>query len=96
MAQQINGIQFFYSYGVVFAQSIGISQPFTISLITNVLQVVAVSIAVLLGNKVPRRTNLMVTTIMMWCAFVIIGGIGTIKLLLYSGSIGIVVVSYIS
>lgn len=27
IAQQINGIQFFYSYGVVFAQSIGISQP---------------------------------------------------------------------
>jgi len=27
IAQQINGIQFFYSYGVVFAQSIGIAQP---------------------------------------------------------------------
>ena len=27
VAQQINGIQFFYSYGVVFAQSIGIKTP---------------------------------------------------------------------
>ncbi|KAI8238999.1 Hexose transporter HXT13 [Colletotrichum sp. SAR 10_99] len=38
VAQQINGIQFFYSYGVVFAQSIGIKEAFTISLITNILQ----------------------------------------------------------
>ena len=96
VAQQINGIQFFYSYGVVFAQSIGISEPFTISLITNVLQVVAVFVSVILGNKVPRRPNLLVTTIMMWCAFIIIGGIGTIKPLPNSAAIGIVVVSYIS
>lgn len=54
-AQQINGIQFFYSYGVVFAESIGVAQPFTISVITNVLQVVAVLVSVLLGNRIGRR-----------------------------------------
>jgi len=96
VAQQINGIQFFYSYGVIFAQSIGISQPFTISLITNVLQVVAVLVSVVLGNKVPRRANLLITTIMMWCAFIIIGGIGTMKPLPNGAAVGIVVVSYIS
>jgi MFS family permease len=29
--QQINGIQFWYTYGVVFAQSIGVADPFTIN-----------------------------------------------------------------
>ncbi|TVY24779.1 Galactose transporter [Lachnellula hyalina] len=95
IAQQINGIQFFYSYGVVFAQSIGISQPFTISLITNVLQVVAVAVSVALGNKVPRRINLLVTTVMMFFAFIIIGGFGTRKELTTGFSTAIVVFSYI-
>jgi sugar porter (SP) family MFS transporter len=95
IAQQINGIQFFYSYGVVFAQSIGIAQPFTISLITNVLQVVAVFVAVLLGNRVPRRINLLVTTIMMICAFLVVGGLGTHKVLPHSFAVCIVVFSYI-
>ncbi|KAN0092137.1 general substrate transporter [Hyaloscypha variabilis] len=95
VAQQINGIQFFYSYGVVFAQSIGIAQPFTISLITNVLQVIACLAAVLLGNKVPRRINLIVTTIMMFCAFLVVGGLGTHKVLSNGFSVTIVVFSYI-
>ena len=95
LAQQINGIQFFYSYGVVFAQSIGIAQPFTISLITNILQVIACSAAVLLGNKVPRRTNLIITTIMMFCAFLVVGGLGTHKVLSNGFSVTIVVFSYI-
>jgi hypothetical protein len=29
-AQQINGIQFRYTYGVVFTESIGVAQPFTV------------------------------------------------------------------
>ncbi len=95
VAQQINGIQFFYSYGVVFAQSIGIAEPFTISLITNVLQVISVAVAVLLGNKVPRRINLLVTTVMMFCAFLVVGGLGTHKVLSNGTSVTIVVFSYI-
>lgn len=95
VAQQMNGIQFFYSYGVVFAQSIGIKQAFTISLITNVLQLVAVAASVGLGNRVPRRGNLLITTIMMWCAFILIGGLGTQNPLPRGFSIGIVVVSYV-
>lgn len=35
-AQQINGIQFWYTYGVVFAQSIGVGEPFTINTIIYV------------------------------------------------------------
>jgi hypothetical protein len=95
VAQQINGIQFFYSYGVVFAQSIGIKQAFTISVITNTLQVVAVGVSVVLGNKVPRRINLLVTTIMMFISFIIIGGLGAGPYTRTSFSTTIVVISYI-
>ncbi len=95
VAQQINGIQFFYSYGVVFAQSIGIKQAFTISLITNILQVVAVGVSVVLGNKVPRRANLLVTTVMMFLAYLIIGGLGAGPYTKTSYSTAIVVISYI-
>ncbi|KAL1980727.1 hypothetical protein VTN96DRAFT_3609 [Rasamsonia emersonii] len=94
-AQQINGIVFFYSYGVIFAQSIGLSEAFTISLITNVLQVFAVGASVLLGNKVRRPTNLLVTTGMMFCAYIIIiGGIAT-RPITTSPAIAIVVISYV-
>ncbi|OCT49386.1 hypothetical protein CLCR_04760 [Cladophialophora carrionii] len=95
VAQQINGIQFFYSYGVVFAQSIGIKQAFTISLITNTLQVVAVGVSVVLGNKVPRRANLLVTTVMMLLAYIIIGGLGAGSYTRTSYSTAIVVISYV-
>ncbi|KIW58085.1 hypothetical protein PV05_02635 [Exophiala xenobiotica] len=95
VAQQINGIQFFYSYGVVFAQSIGIKQAFTISLITNTLQVVAVAVSVVLGNKVSRRKNLLVTTSMMLVAYIIIGGLGAGPYTKTSYSTTIVVISYI-
>lgn len=95
IAQQINGIQFFYSYGVVFAQSIGIKEAFTISVITNTLQVVAVGVSVVLGNKVPRRANLIVTTIMMLLAYIIIGGLGAGPYTKTSFSTTIVVISYI-
>lgn len=94
VAQQINGIQFFYSYGVVFAQSIGISEPFTISLITNVLQVVTVAVSVVLGNKVPRRKNLLVCTIGLWISLLVVGGLGTKREFTSGISAAIVVFSY--
>jgi len=76
-SSQVCGILFFYVYGVVFAQAIGIEDPFLIQLITNILQIFAVGASVVTGNKVPRRMNLFVTNTMMLVAFVVIGGIGT-------------------
>lgn len=95
VAQQINGIQFFYSYGVVFAQSLGIKQAFTISLITNLLQVVAVAISVLLGNKIPRRKNLLICSSGLFAALVVVGGLGTEKVFSTGISAAIVVFSYV-
>ena len=42
--QKINGIQFCYTYGVVFAESIGVGEPFTINTIIYVLQIITVGI----------------------------------------------------
>lgn len=95
VAQQINGIQFFYSYGVVFAQSIGIKQAFTISLITNVLQVISVAISVLLGNKISRRKNLWVCSWGIFGALIVVGGLGTKRAFPTGISTAIVVLSYI-
>ncbi|KPM43799.1 hypothetical protein AK830_g2749 [Neonectria ditissima] len=74
-SQQVCGILFFYVYGVVFAQSIGIAEPFMMQLITNILQIFAVGASVITGNKVSRRANLLVTNSMMVVAFIVIGSI---------------------
>ncbi|KAJ5698569.1 hypothetical protein N7462_000574 [Penicillium macrosclerotiorum] len=94
-AQQICGIIFFYNYGVVFAQEIGVSQPFTITLITMILQIIAVGASVLTANKLSRRTNLLVSTGLIFIAFIVIGGIGSQKFLSTASKYVIVVFSYV-
>lgn len=93
-SQQICGVLFFYVYGVVFAQEIGIKDPFLIQLITNILQIFAVGASVITGNKVRRRTNLLITNSMMLIAFIVIGGIGTQNPLTTASQYVIVVFSY--
>ncbi|KAK4498379.1 hypothetical protein PRZ48_011037 [Zasmidium cellare] len=78
-AQQINGIQFWYTYGVVFAQSIGVGEPFTINTIIYVVQIITVGLSVVFGNRMNRRTNLLVCTIGMLVSLVCVGGLGTTK-----------------
>ncbi|KAF2817663.1 uncharacterized protein BDZ99DRAFT_513893 [Mytilinidion resinicola] len=48
-AQQINGIQWFYYFGTVFSKAIGFSDPFLLTLIVFIIQVVVVFAAVLFG-----------------------------------------------
>lgn len=94
-AQQICGIIFFYNYGVVFAEALGVSQPFTITLITMILQIFAVGACVLTANKLSRRSNLLVSTGMIFIAFIVIGGIGTQKELSTASKYVVVVFSYV-
>ena len=95
-AQQICGIIFFYNYGVVFAQELGVSQPFTITLITMILQIIAVAASVLSANKLKRRSNLLYSTGLILLAFIVIGGIGTQKGNLSTASKYVIVVfSYV-
>nr|POE85219.1 hexose transporter 2 [Quercus suber] len=78
-SQQICGIQFWYTYGVVFAQSIGVGEPFTINTIIYVVQIITVGCSVVLGNKIRRRTNLLVCTLGSIISLVIVGGLGTTR-----------------
>lgn len=78
-AQQINGIQFWYTYGVVFAQSIHVGAPFTINVIIYVVQIITVGLSVIFGNKMRRRTNLLVCTIGMIVSLVAVGALGTTR-----------------
>ncbi|RAH54695.1 sugar transporter [Aspergillus piperis CBS 112811] len=94
-AQQICGIIFFYNYGVVFAEALGVSQPFTITLITMILQIFAVAASILTGNRLRRRTNLLASTTLILIAFIIIGGIGTQSTLTTASKYIIVVFSYV-
>lgn len=94
LAQQICGIIFFYNYGVVFAEEIGVSQPFTVSLITMILQVIAVAVAVLTGNALRRRINLLISTSVIFLAYLIVGGIGSQHELNTASKYLIVIFSY--
>jgi sugar porter (SP) family MFS transporter len=98
--QQINGIQFWYTYGVVFAQSIGVADPFTINTIIYVLQIITVGIAVVFGNRIPRRTNLLICSAGIFISLVAVGGLGTTRSAEGTFSrgigIGIVVLAYIN
>ena len=76
-SSQANGTLFFYVYGVVFVQSIGVPNPFLVQLIVNIVQIISAGASAILVNKVPRRWNLMITNSAMFVAFLVIGSIGT-------------------
>lgn len=76
VAQQINGIQWFYYFGTVFSQAIGLSDPFLMTLIVFIIQVVVVFCAVLCANKLPRRPLLLITTGIMGISIFVVGCLG--------------------
>lgn len=76
IAQQINGIQWFYYFGTIFSKAIGLKDPFLMTLIVFIIQVFVVLAAVLLANKIPRRPLLMVTTGIMTVSIFVVGCLG--------------------
>ena len=76
IAQQINGIQWFYYFGTVFAKAIGLEDTFIMTLIVFIIRVVVVFAAVLLANKLPRRPLLLITTGIMTVAIFLVGVLG--------------------
>lgn len=76
VAQQVNGIQWFYYFGTVFSKAIGLSDPFLMTLIVFIIQVFVVLAAVLLANKLPRRPLLMITTGIMLVSIFVVGCLG--------------------
>ncbi|EGU85917.1 hypothetical protein FOXB_03584 [Fusarium oxysporum f. sp. conglutinans Fo5176] len=65
IAQQINGIQWFYYFGTIFSKAIGLKRP-----------VFVVLAAVLLANKIPRRPLLLITTGVMTVSIFVVGCLG--------------------
>jgi SP family sugar:H+ symporter-like MFS transporter len=94
VAQQINGIQWFYYFGTVFAKAIGLSDPFLMTLIVFIIQVFVVLAAVLLANKLPRRPLLMITTGIMTVSIFVVGCLG-IPGGTPSDTIGKVIISFV-
>ncbi|KFY11081.1 hypothetical protein V491_07351 [Pseudogymnoascus sp. VKM F-3775] len=76
IAQQINGIQWFYYFGTVFSKAIGLNDPFLMTLIVFIIQVVVVFVAVLFANKLPRRPLLLITTGLMTVSIFVVGCLG--------------------
>ncbi|KAF5685626.1 hexose facilitator [Fusarium denticulatum] len=77
IAQQINGIQWFYYFGTIFSKAIGLKDPFLMTLIVFIIQVFVVLAAVLLANKIPRRPLLLITTGIMTVSIFVVGCLGT-------------------
>jgi sugar porter (SP) family MFS transporter len=94
VAQQINGIQWFYYFGTVFSKAIGLTDPFLMTLIVFIIQVFVVLAAVLLANKLPRRPLLMITTGIMTVSIFVVGCLG-IPGGTPSSTIGKVIISFV-
>ncbi|KAG5797683.1 hypothetical protein H9Q69_003279 [Fusarium xylarioides] len=94
IAQQINGIQWFYYFGTIFSKAIGLKDPFLMTLIVFIIQVFVVLAAVLLANKIPRRPLLLITTGIMTVSIFVVGCLG-IPGGTPSESIGKVIISFV-
>lgn len=94
VAQQINGIQWFYYFGTVFSEDIGLGDPFLMTLIVFVIQVFVVLAAVLLANRLPRRPLLIATTGVMTVSIFVVGCLG-IPSTAPSPTFGRVIISFV-
>ncbi|CAF4316033.1 unnamed protein product, partial [Adineta steineri] len=75
--QQLTGINFIFYYGTSFFHSAGISQPFVITIVTNIVNVAMTIPGMLLMDKIGRRHVLIIGAIGMLICEYIIAIIGT-------------------
>ncbi|PBK88992.1 sugar transporter [Armillaria gallica] len=82
VCQQIGGVQFIcellFSYGTVFFESIGITNAFLVTMITDIVEVFGVLCSFMAVNRIGRRPLLLSTTVLMAIVLLICGGLGTI------------------
>ncbi|KAF6806236.1 sugar transporter [Colletotrichum sojae] len=95
VSQQVNGIQWFYYFGTVFARDIGLQDPFLVTLIVFSIQVVVVAAAVVVADRLPRRPLLLATTGIMTVSIFIVGCLGIPNPEVQSRAIGRVIISFI-
>lgn len=76
IAQQINGIQWFYYFGTDFSRAIGLTDPFLMTLIVFIIQLFVVLTSLLLSNRIPRRPLMLTCTAIMMLSIFIVGCMG--------------------
>jgi sugar porter (SP) family MFS transporter len=74
--QQLTGINFIFYFGTVFFKSSGVSNPFVISIITNVVNVVCTIPGILVIDKIGRRSLLFWAAIAMSVCEFIVAAVG--------------------
>lgn len=80
-AQQISGVQFIFSYTTTFFANSGVDDAFLITIIVDIIQVVGVLCSFFLVNRFGRRPLLLSTSVPMFIALFVCGGLGTIPTL---------------
>jgi len=75
--QQISGVQFIFSYATVLASNLQLSDPFVITMIINVIEVVGVLAGFLVIERFGRRTLLLFSSVWMTLSLLIVGGMGS-------------------
>jgi sugar porter (SP) family MFS transporter len=79
MFQQWTGVNFIFYYGTTFFQTSGVKNPFIISIITNVVNVVSTPLAFYGIEKFGRRSLMLWGACLMLCCEFIVAGVGTAK-----------------
>ncbi|KAG9232416.1 MFS sugar transporter-like protein [Amylocarpus encephaloides] len=91
MLQQLSGINFIFYYGTTFFTNIGISSPFVIALITNVVNVTSSVPGMILVESIGRRRLLMIGAGGMGVCQLVVGTIGSIEEVQTSANIILIV-----
>lgn len=78
-SQQINGIQFVFSYTTVFFEDSGVQNAFTSTIAVTCVQVAGVLLSFLLVNRFGRRPLLLITSVPMFFVLLAAGALGTIN-----------------
>lgn len=78
-SQQINGIQFVFSYTTVFFEDSGVQNAFTSTIAVTCVQVAGVLLSFLLVNRFGRRPLLLITSVPMFLVLLAAGALGAIN-----------------
>ncbi|KAK9322260.1 general substrate transporter [Lipomyces orientalis] len=77
--QQFTGVSFIFNYATVFFTKVGVSEPFTITIITNLVNVVGTVISFFIVDKIGRRPLLLVGSVIMFVGHFSVGVCGVVS-----------------
>ena len=91
MLQQLSGCNFIFYYGTTFFQNIGINSPYTVQLITNVVNVVSTLPGMFWVESLGRRRLLMIGAGGMAICQFIVAAVGTAKPDTYASNVILII-----